>query len=249
MISGLNLDSSTKMRAYEKNGELTSILFPREYMRARVVEGLGSNWTEARLAMFFSGIDSGDNNAPVVEENVPVQDNSDYLTFGLKDFTSQVDPGDAGSLFLGMRSTGLTSTATAQRFADSTGSCSAVGCDGTTIVNGGVLQNGALAFPSDPSGIEAFNGFYCLKLKIFNRGTGSQFVRISASQNSPVTGSDYSKARLLNMTQNASFGLETSVTWNSGGSARSIPNAAWVRLPFYLSRIRIQAFIAIKVSP
>ena len=233
----------------EKNGELTAILFPREFMRARLVNGLGSNWTEARIGMYFSVVSgTSKNDLPDASESLAVADNSDYITLGLKDSGSLANPGDAGSLFLGVRSTGTTSLATTSLLADSNGECSAVGCAGTTIIDGGVLQNGAFAFP-DPSPEEGFCAFYSVKFRIQNRGSSSQSVGISVARSSAVSGVDYSRIALLQLMNNSTYGAEKIISWNSGGSARNIPDSAWMRFPFYLYRIRVQAFMAIKTSP
>src|SRR6185295_12936624 len=127
------------MLLHEKEGVTTAILAVREFQRATLSAKLGSDWTEARIGMFFSGVAAHEENAAPPDETLAVSDESDYVTFGLKDANSYFLPGEAGGLFLGIRSTGSTSKNLAPAsgasgwFADSSGDCSAVGYAGATL--------------------------------------------------------------------------------------------------------------------
>lgn len=242
------------MYAYEKVGVPNAVLLVREFQRAKLTAKLGSDWTEARVGMYFTGVDAQDVNGAPEDEMLVVSDVSDYLTFGLKDSNSYYLPGEAGGLFVGVRSTGTTSKADAPilggngYFADSNEECSVVGYAGATLIDGGVVANGAMQFP-DPEPDTGFNGFYCLRFVVNNRGTATQSVSVSVARTARVAGIDYGKAALYQAINSSSFGAAKTVAWNNGASARALPDASWVRIPFYNARIRIQALMALKVSP
>lgn len=242
------------MYGYEKVGVPSAILMVREFQRATLTQKLGSDWTEARIGMYFSGIDAHETNVSPPDELVTVSDVSDYAAFGLKDAGTYYLPGEAGGLFLGIRSTGSTTKCRAPLlgaegwFADSAEECSAVGYAGATLIDGGVITNGSLRFP-DPEPDESFCGFYCVKFVVNSRGLSGQSVTMSIARSGEVAGADYGKAALYQAINNSTFGATKTVAWNNGGSARSLPDAAYVRIPFYNARIRIQALMAVKISP
>lgn len=241
------------MLSYSKEGQITAILAVREFQRAKLTTKLGSNWTEARMGFFFSGVDAHDDNLAPPDELLTVSDVSDYLTVGLKDANSYFLPGEAGGTFIGVRSTGstgkvLSPTSSAGWFADSAEECSAVGYAGATLIDGGVVSNGSLQFP-DPAGTDDYSGFYCVKFVVNNRGLSSQSVSVSVARSAQADGHDYGKGALYQAINNSSFGASRSVAWNNGGSARALPDAAYVRIPFYNARIRLQEIMAVKISP
>lgn len=242
------------MLTTEKEGVSTAVLAVREFQRAKLTVKLGSDWTEARVGMFFSGVDAHENNLSCPDEILNVSDVSDYVTFGLKDSNSYFLPGEAGSLFLGVRSTGSTSKAhqpnfgSSGYFADSFDFCSAVGYAGATLIDAGAFANGGLHFP-DPEPATGYSGFYCVKFVVNARGLSSQSVSMSVARSDQVEGVDYGKAALYQAMNNATFGAAKTVAWNNGGSARALPDASWVRIPFYNARIRIQEIMAVKISP
>ncbi len=177
----------------QKEGNTTAILAVREFQRAKLTVKLGSDWTEARVGMFFSGVDAHDDDAVPPEEILTVADVSDYVAFGLKDSSTYYLPGEAGALFVGVRSTGSTSKTRAPSlgaegwFADSAEECSAVGYAGATLIDGGVIANGSMRFP-DPSGVESYSGFYCVKFTVNSRGLSSQSVTMSIARSGEVAG-------------------------------------------------------------
>ncbi len=241
------------MLTYQKEGTTTAVLAVREFQRAALTVKLGSNWTEARIGMYFTGVGAHEENVANPEEILTVADVSDYLTVGLKDAGTYYLPGEAGGLFLGVRSTGSTSKArdpvlASGWFADSNEECSAVGYYGATLVNGGVVANGSLRFP-DPNPDEGYNGFYCVKFSVSGRGASNQSVNISVARDELVEGTDYGKAALYQAISNATFGTPRNIVWNNGTTARTLPDASWVRIPFYNARIRIQEIMAVKISP
>lgn len=236
------------MLPYEKEGVPTAVLAVREFQRATLTAKLGSNWTEARIGMFFSGVDAHEENTPPPMETMAVADVSDYVFFGLKDANSYFLPGEAGGTFVGIRSTGTTSRVGADYFADSNEECSAVAYAGTTLIDGGVIENGSLRFP-DPEPATGYSGFYSVKFVVNSRGLSSQSVSISVARSGDVSGADYGKAALYQAINNSSYGAAKTVAWNTGAAARALPDASWVRIPFYNSRIRIQEIMAVKISP
>lgn len=242
------------MYGYEKVGVPNAVLLVREFQRATLTQKLGSDWTEARVGLYFTGVDAHEGNLAPPDETLAVADVSDYLTIGLKDAATYALPGESGGLFIGVRSTGTTSKVEAPLlggagfFADSNEECSAVGYAGTTLIDGGVVANGAMQFP-DPQPDDGFNGFYCMRFVVSNRGTASQSVAVSVARSAQVAGFDYGKAALYQAINNATFGAPKTVAWNTGAAARTLPDASWVRIPFYNARIRIQALMAIKTAP
>lgn len=242
------------MLPHEKEGVTTAVLAVREFQRARLTVKLGSDWTEARIGMYFSGVDAHDEDLAPPDELVGVADVSDYVFFGLKDSDTFSLPGEAGALFLGISSTGPTSRNRAPAlgaegwFADSSEECSAVGYAGATFIDGGVISNGSMRYP-DPEPATGYNGFYCVKFVVNARGLSSQSVSISVARIGQVDGVDYGKSALYQAMNNATFGVGRTVAWNNGGVARALPDASYVRIPFYNARIRIQEIMAVKISP
>lgn len=237
-----------------KIGVYTAILAVREFQRAALTVKLGNDWTEARVGMFFSGVDAHEDNLAPSDELVTVSDVSDYATFGLKDAATYYLPGEAGGLFVGIRSTGTTSKVRGPSlgadgwFADSNEECSAVGYAGATLIDGGVIANGSMRFP-DPEPETAYSGFYCVKFVVNSRGASNQSVTMSIARSGEVAGADYGKSALYQAINNSTFGVGKNVEWNNGGVARALPDAAYVRIPFYNARIRIQEIMAVKISP
>lgn len=241
------------MLPYDKEGTPTAILAVREFQRASLTAQLGNDWTEVRIGMYFTGVGAHDDNLAPANESVAVSDVSDYVTFGIKDAGSYALPGETGGYFIGIRSTGTTSRMSSPVlatgwFADTGEECSAVGYAGATLIDGGVIANGSLRFP-DPEPATGCNGFYCVKFTVNSRGTSSQSVTMSIARSDQVDGSDYGKAALYQAINNSTYGATRTVAWNTGAAARTLPDAAWVRIPFYNGRIRIQEIMTVKISP
>lgn len=237
------------MLTYEKNGEITAVLSPREFFLGKASLSLLSGWVECRIGMFFSVVDDQFENAACPSEDVAVSGVNDYVFFGLKDSSPLTLPGEAGSLFLGVRSTGTTTrvvpaSTSAGYVADSAVSVSAVGYNGVTLSNGGAMTDAAILFP-DPAPIAGFNGFYCLRLMVSNAGSSTQSVGISISRSGSVAGDDYSVAALRQTILNALFSPGNSVPWNNGVVATQLPDSVWARFPFYNARLRVHSIMQI----
>lgn len=244
---------------FTKNTDPTIVLAPREALRAPL--NFGDEWTEVRVGIFLTGVSAWleDEKGSLLKEDLPIADVSDHLTFGLSKAGISALPGQVDSLFLGIRSDGATAearpvntvtppTTPTGRFSGAFSQCCAVGYDGATLVNGGVIADGALRFPSveDPA---AFNGFYSLKIRITNRGLSSQKVHFSVASIAAVSSADYSPATLRDLINNTQYGAEVTIAWNTGSAARDIPDTVWFRIPFYNFRARIHALRAINYVP
>ncbi len=241
------------MITVQKIGETVANLAPREGQRGFLVDGLGSDWTEARLGIFFSVVDAHDDNVSGPDEVVDVDAYNDYTTFGLKNSSNRNLPGEASSYFIGIRSSSPVSklvapSSSAGWFADENQQCIAMAYNGVSIISGGVVPGSSFRFPN-PNPETGFNGFYCIKLVVSGRGTSSQSVAISVARSESVSGSDYSKAKLYQMMNNSAFGPSTAVAWNTGVAARTLPDVAWVRLPFFNNRLRLHQIMSIKSLP
>lgn len=236
---------------YQKTvSDKTLILAPREFILRPF--DFGTDWTEMRFGVFFTGVLSTDDNTASAAEIVTLSTAADRIAFGIKDSATNDLPGFGASLFLGAATqTGQTSDCAATSFSQSgSANLTAVGYHDTTIVGGaGAQQLGNnMAFPS-AAGATGYNGFYALRYVITNRGLSSQSVAISAASTTPIAGTDYSAQALRLLINGASFGSSIATAWNTGAAARTIPDAIYIRMPFYSNRIRISAMRAIRYAP
>lgn len=238
---------------YQKTvSDKTCILAPREFTLHPFDF---QNWTEMRLGIYFGGVTSGGDNTMSTAETVTLSSSADRVCFGIKNSSTNDIPGVAGSLFLGsMTGTGLSSDIPGGIEFGTTGtsnSLSAGGYDGTTLVGGTTSQYllDDMKFPTDTSLATGYNGFYAVKFVITNRGTASQSVAISSATTRTVAGTDYSAQALRLLINNATYNASQSVAWNTGAAARDIPDAIYIRMPFYSNRIRISAIRAIRYAP
>lgn len=221
----------------------TCILSPREYY-FRPFDF--DNWTEMRMGILFSGVaDSGDNTQST-DESVALSSVADLITFGIKDSATSVLPGQAGGLFLGARTwttQASKSTVAPEGWAFRSGGgggLAACGFAGTTLIGGTVSED---ILPMVHGGAAAsstgYDGFYALKFVINNLGLSTQSVSISSTATVSVSGADYSASALRTLLNNATYGTVRTIAWNDGVSAYDIPDAVWIRMPFYSNRIRL----------
>lgn len=237
---------------YQKTvSDKTLILAPREFILRPFDFQL---WTEMRLGVFFGGVTSGGDNTQSSSETVTLSTSADRICFGLKNSSTNDIPGVTGSLFLGaMTGTGLSSQMPGGIDFGTTGTSnnlSGGGYDGTTLVGGTTAEYiEDMKFPSDTSAATSYNGFYAVKFVITNRGSSSQSISISSTAARTVSGTDYSAQALRLLINNATYGTPASVAWNTGAAARTIPDAIYIRMPFYSNRIRISAMRAIRYAP
>lgn len=233
-------------------GDKTLVLSARQGLSR--VPNFSPDWTEARIAMFYSGITAADYNTTAIAETVAYSGRQDYISFGLKNSDDPALPGLADSLFLGATNqVGANSVSNTVGFYSSTsGTLSAAGFVGTTLVGGTGSEalagsDSGLQYPA-ANGASSYCGFYALKFVIADRGLVTQTVAISAAVTSPMTGTDFSETALLTKMTSATFGTVRTLDWNDGVVAYDIPDAFWIRLPFFNNRIRISAMRAITTA-
>lgn len=233
----------------------TCILAPREfYLRPF---DFGSDWTELRFGAYFSGVTSGGDDTTSVAETVAISTAADKIFFGLKDSATNDLPGFGDALFLGATTeSGNSSTISIgppnsfRTAVISGGNLAAVGYHETTMVGGasGQTLSEIMQFPV-ASGASAYCGFFVVKFVITDLGLSSQSVAISAEATATVSGTDYSASALRLLINNATFSAAATIAWNDGAVARDIPDAVFIRLPFYNNRIRLSAIRAIRYAP
>jgi hypothetical protein len=235
---------------YTKLTDKTTVLAPREGGCRKL--NFGNDWTEIRMGMFASAVAATGSNNDNVNEIVVPAIITDYLTFGLKD-DSQTYPGQAGSLFLGVRSHDATivqSQGPSSGFVDSAGTWDATGYHDTTRVFNAATTgaNGSMG-GGTASAASAYANFMAIKIVIIDRGLSTQNVTVYTSFTTPVTGTDYSGPALRTAINNASYATGSNIAWNDGVTARAIPDCVWVRSPLYNNALRISAIRAIRYAP
>jgi len=238
---------------YQKTvSDKTCILAPREYF---IREFDFEDWTEMRFGMFLSAVTSGGDDTINTAETVAISTVADRMTIGLKDAATTILPGVAGSSFLGV----ITGTsASSSSFAGSGFGCagspvnapSAAGYNGATLIGGTSAQVlGDYVKAQNASSATGYCGFYGLKFVITNRGLASQSVAISSFSNIAIAGADYSASALRTLINNSIYGTAASIAWNDGVAAYDIPDALWIRMPFYNNRIRLSSIMGVRYAP
>ena len=239
---------------YEKiAGDNTLVLTPRDGFMRKFNFG---TWTDMAIGMFYTGI-IGDNSAISASEFVALATNADRITFGIKNSSNTILPGFSGSYFLGT-CTGQ-SDAQATSFTNSYGNPGALlfatGYNGTASL-GGTTNYGLsnIAFPTGGgTGATSYNGFNGVRFTITNRGQSNQTVYMRYGRTDDISGTDYSTAALITQINNQTWnnstgGTNYQIDWNDGVSAYPIPDAFWVRMPFYGNSIRMSSVAAVKFS-
>lgn len=234
---------------YQKTAsDKTCILAPREFILRPFDFGA---WTEMRIGFYYSGIAASGDNTNSASETVALSSYSDRITVGLKDSATNDLPGYGDALFLG----GVTQTAASSECNGSAfhssglGVLGAAGFHETTLVNGSSSLGFGFDYPASASGATGYCGFAALKFVIADLGLSSQAVTISGVTTTPITGTDYSAAALQLLINNSTYGSGVSVAWNDGAIARTIPDAIFLRMPFYNNRIRLSAMFASRYAP
>lgn len=236
---------------YQKTvSDKTLILAPREFI-LRPFDFQA--WTEMRFGIYFDGVASSGDNTNSAAETVALSTAADRIAFGIKDSATNDLPGFGAALFLGcVTETGGSSYCSGSAFSNlASVDSAAAGYHETTLVGGtsGQFLGTALNYPATCSGATGYNGFFAMKFVITNIGTSSQAVTISAVSTTPIAGTDYSAQALRLAINNAVYGTTRSITWNDGAVARTLPDAIYIRMPFYSNRIRVSAMRAIRYAP
>lgn len=234
---------------YQKTvSDKTCILAPREFILRPFDFG---SWTEMRFGCYFSGVAASGDNTNSAAETVALSSYSDRITFGIKDSATNDLPGYGDALFLG----GVTETAGSSYCSGSAFQTlaatrlAAAGFHETTLVNGSSTLGDALQYPASASGATGYCGFFAMKFVITGLGTSAQAVAISLVATTPIAGATYTAAALQLLLNNATYGSPVTVAWNDGAAARTIPDAIFIRLPFYNNRIRLSAIFASRYAP
>ncbi len=228
------------------------ILAPREFVLRPF--DFHNDWTEMRFGVYFDAVTSTGDNTDSAAETVTLSTAADRILFGIKDSATNDLPGFGAALFLGCGTeTGISSFCSGSAFAGAgTADLDAIGYHDTTLVGGGGAGDRlgvVMQYTASSSGATGYNGFYALKFVIANRGTSSQTVTISGFSTQTIAGTDYSAQALRLLINNSVYGTARTLAWNTGAAARTIPDAIYIRMPFYSNRIRISAMRAIRYAP
>lgn len=227
-------------------GDQTLLMTPRTGFLRKF--NVGTDWTELRVGMYASTVGLATGNTSPVAETVVVSNALDRITFGLKD-DSQNLPGQAGSLFLGMRAVG-NSLSASNFFECINGSGQMVGCtcDGTVFTDHVTVRTHPLG-EADATAASAYCGFNGLKFLITDRGLATQKVTIHTTYQAvvPTTYGVNNLRTLLNNATYSTFGAGT-LDWNTGVVAKAIPDCFWVYTGLFNNRLRISAIRGIKYA-
>lgn len=237
---------------YTKLADKTTVMAPREGGCRQF--NFGTDWTEVRVGMFCSSVAATGSNDSAVAETLVTSGVGDYCTFGIKD-DSQTYPGQAGSLFLGVKTLGANVISSVWSgggggILGNSASWEAIGYHDTTLVTaGGGLAGSRGMGEANSAASSAYCCFMAVKIIINNLGLSTQTVTMRAVIEQNVAGTDYSATALRTELNNASYGSGLTFAWNDGAAARAIPDCVWVRTPLFLNTLRISAIRAIRYAP
>lgn len=235
---------------YTKGSKKTSILAAGQAGGRQF--NFGDDWTEVRVGMFISAIADTGPNDEVVAETLNVSTVADYFSFGIKNLGSTI-PGEAGSLFVGIRNGISPSVAVAPTggMGDNNGSWRATGWDGVTEINSAAPVNADRWGPVAASPGTDYAQFFAVRMVVNDLGLSTQNIDISLASTNP-TGIGYTRTDLRTYLNNFSTylqGLPMNLAWNTGAAARDIPDCYFVRAPLFLNRARIACIRAIRYAP
>lgn len=215
-------------------------------------EDLGA-WTELRYGVFCSAISISGSNANNTNETLTPANLTEHVTFGLKDDDQTTFPGEAGSLFIGIREGDLANvqSVAGTGIGSSAGSWRPVGYHGTTEVLGADLGGTARLGSATASGASAYCGFLGVRINITDLGLATQTLSMRTAALSDIAGTDYTETALLTNLQNLLIDALTpqTIAWNDGAAARAIPDCLWIRTPLLSNSIRISAIRAVRYAP
>jgi hypothetical protein len=171
----------------------------------------------------------------------------------LKDDDQTTFPGEAGSLFIGIRDGDVSNVQSSVNsgIGGSGGSWRPVGYHGTTEVLGSDMGGSSRLGAANASASSAYCGFLGVRININNLGLSTQTLTMRQVASSSVAGIDYSETALLTLLQNLlvdAVGSQT-IAWNDGAAARAIPDCLWIRTPMFLNSIRISCIRAVRYAP
>ncbi len=233
---------------YTKLTENTLILAPREMVVRPFNFGA---WTEIRLGILATMVTSAGNDSNAVSETVAIASALDYYGFGIKT-DNTILPRVAGADFIGMQN--ITAASSAYTSGTPGNVQSASNPRGVIAAGASVIDEATNLDQMDlpqAAGASGYCGFYGLRIVIGNAGLSTQTVTIGAARRSTVSGTDYSNSVLRsNILSGGSTGytMGTAKAWNTGVAARALPDAFYLRMPFYNARMRLSAMGMIKVA-
>lgn len=235
---------------YTKLSEKTTVLAPGEGGGRKLDFGA---WTEIRYGGFFSAVSSSGSNTNNTAESLVPANLTEHVTFGLKDDDQTTFPGEAGSLFIGIRDGDAANVQSSVNsgIGASAGQWRPVGYYGTTEVLGSSISTSSRMGAATASAASAYCGFTGVRINIVDLGLSTQSLTVRVTGENDIAGTDYSETALLTKLQNLLIdGLTPqSIAWNDGVAARAIPDCLWVRTPLLANSIRISCIRAVRYAP
>ena len=233
------------------------LLYPIAMTGSFVGSPVNSNWSEIRLGMYFTivsgssgSLGTGNNTAgSAAGESLTISSPLDWISFGLKDSQTQTPPGYSGSMFIGVgvsvSNSGVPYRGAGKVDHNNGGNMQAYGAYGTWVT-GSTYNLNYMGFPSDPSpsGSTPYCGFYGIKMTLVNSGSSTQQIYVWSQTSTSVTSMNYNTTQLIQDMNNTALNGPYSISWASASVALPIPDAFWIRLPFYTYRIRLSAIAA-----
>lgn len=235
---------------YTKLTDKTTVLAPSEGGGRKLDFGA---WTEIRFGIFCSAVAATGSNDVNTNESIVPANLTEHVTFGLKDEDPTTFPGEAGSLFIGIREGDASNvqSSAGSGIGASGGEWRPVGYHGTNEVLGSSISIFTRLGAATASAASAYCGFIGVRINITDIGLSTQALVVRVAGESNIAGTDYSETALQTKLQNLlidGLGSET-IAWNDGAAARAIPDCLWVRTPLFLNSIRISAIRAVRYAP
>lgn len=233
---------------YTKLAEKTTVLAPGEGGGRKLDFDA---WTEIRYGLFCSAVSASGSNTDNTSESLVPANLTEHVTFGLKDDDQTTFPGEAGSLFIGIREGDAANVQSSVNtgIGAAGGNWRPVGYHGATEVLGGSIALSMRMGAATASAASAYASYLGVKIVINDLGLSTQTLTFNVAGNPSVAGTDYSETALLTLLQNSFGGAGTTIAWNDGAAARAIPDCLWVRTPLLSNSIRISCIRAVRYAP
>jgi len=243
------------------------ILSPRQAVQRQLAPAIVDQWNELRIGAFWSVTQAADPNAiPSGDEHVTQNSLLDLPFFGLKNWynlgetsgdPNENAPGFAGSMFIGKGY--VNSTSDSQLFHSGTDYWQIRGGAGYWLSDGyyeTVSKGAAVGVGEhvhcgyDISADTLYGGLMAFKLTIANRGTATQSLTVHAID-TPWEQTKYTDVSANNLRAVLSQAIYTntqSYTWNDGVNPYQVPDALYIRMPFFANRIRLHCVGILRIS-
>jgi len=243
------------------------ILNPRQAVQRRMADAIVDEWTELRVGLFWSMTNASQDNALPVGESLLLNSLLDMPFFGFKNWydlgqtsgdPNELAPGFAGTVFLGFGAT--QESVGPELFQNGTTSWilrssqpntwDLAGYNEASHI-GSAAVGGRPECPYDTTASTLYAGFMGFKMTLANRGLSNQSVTLSLPSSSAVFQvqyTDVSAANLRTVLAQTVFSVNDVVAWNNGVSALQIPDSFYLRMPFYVNRIRLHAVGILRIS-